>query len=50
MSATMASQGDWVQLEQSDIHQVWNMATIVKESFSQTAIGGNTKPDEESSQ
>lgn len=26
------------------------MATIVKESFSQTAIGGNTKPDEESSQ
>jgi hypothetical protein len=38
MSATMARQGGPVQLEQSDMHLVLNMAIMAKESFSRAAI------------
>jgi len=38
MSATMARQGGWVQLEQSDMHQALNMAKMAKGGFSRTAI------------
>jgi hypothetical protein len=38
MSATMARQGGWVQLEQSNMHLALNMAKIAKGGFSQTAI------------
>ena len=36
MSATMAMQGGWVQLEQSDMHLVLNMAKMAKEGFLHT--------------
>jgi hypothetical protein len=39
MSATMARQGGWVQLEQSDMRLALNMATMAKEGFSRAAIG-----------
>ena len=38
MSATMASQGRWVQLEQSDMPLALNMAKMAKEGFSRAAI------------
>jgi hypothetical protein len=38
MSATMASQGGRVQLEQSDLRLVLNMAKMVKEGLSRAAI------------
>jgi len=38
MSATMARQGGWVQLEQSDMCLALNMAKMTKEGFSHTAI------------
>src|SRR5882757_4333957 len=38
MSATMARQGGRVQLEQSDMHLVLNMAKMAKEGFSRAAI------------
>jgi len=38
MSATMARQGGWVQLKQSDMCLALNVATMAKEGFSRTAI------------
>jgi len=38
MSATMARQGGWVQLEQSDRRLAFNMAKMAKEGFSRAAI------------
>ena len=38
MSATMARQGGWVQLEQSDMHLALNMAKMAKGGFSTGAI------------
>jgi len=38
MSATMASQGGWVQLEQSDMRLALNMTKMVKGGFSRTAV------------
>jgi len=38
MSATMARQGGWVQLEQSDMRLVLNMAKMAKEGFLRAAI------------
>ena len=38
MSATMARQGGRVQLEQSEMRLVLNMAKMAKESFSRAAI------------
>jgi hypothetical protein len=38
MSATMARQVGWVQLEQSDICLVLNMAKMAKEGFSRAVI------------
>jgi len=38
MSATMARQGGWVQLEQSDMRLALNMAKMAKGGFSRTAI------------
>jgi len=38
MSANMARQGGWVQLEQSDMRLALNMAKIAKEGFSCAAI------------
>jgi len=38
MSATMASQGGRVQLEQSDMCLALNMAKMAKEGFSRAAI------------
>jgi len=38
MSATMARQEGWVQLEQSDLRLALNMAKMAKEGFSRTAI------------
>jgi len=38
MSATMARQGDRVQLEQSDMHLALKMAKMAKEGFSRAAI------------
>jgi len=34
MSATIARQGGWVQLEQADMHLALNMAKMAKEGFS----------------
>ena len=33
MSATMARQGGWVQLEQSDMRLAMNMANMAEEGF-----------------
>ena len=41
MSATMARQGGWVQLEQSDMRLMLNMAKMAKEGFSRAAIEEN---------
>jgi hypothetical protein len=38
MSATMARQGGWVQLEQSNMGVALNMAKMAKGGFSRTAI------------
>jgi len=38
MSATMATQGGRVQLEQSDMRLALNMAKMAKEGFSRAAI------------
>jgi hypothetical protein len=38
MSATMARQGGWVQLEQSAMCLVLNMAKMAKDGFSHAAI------------
>jgi hypothetical protein len=38
MSATMARQGRWVQLEQSDMHLALNMAKMANKGFSCAAI------------
>jgi len=38
MSATLARQGGWVQLEQSDIRLALNMAKMAKEGFLRAAI------------
>jgi hypothetical protein len=38
MSATMARQGGQVQLEQSDMHPVLNMAKMAKDGFSCAAM------------
>jgi len=38
MSATMARQGGWVQLEQSDMHLALNMAKMAQGGFSRAAI------------
>jgi len=38
MSATMARQGGWVQLEQSDMRLVLNMSKMANEGFSHTVI------------
>ena len=38
MSATMARQGGWVQLEQSDMRLALNIAKMAKEGFSCAAI------------
>jgi len=38
MLATMARQGGWVQLEQSNMRLALNMATMAKEGFSRTTI------------
>jgi len=38
MSATMARQGGWVQLEQSEMRLGLNMAKMVKAGFSRAAI------------
>jgi len=38
MSATMASQGGWVQLEQSDMRRTLNMEKMAKGGFSRSAI------------
>jgi len=38
MSATMARQGGWVQLEQSDMHLALNMAKMAKWGFSRAPI------------
>ena len=38
MSATMARQGGWVQLEQSDMCLVLNMAKVAKGGFSRSAV------------
>jgi len=38
MSATMARQGDRVQLEQSDMSLTLDMAKMAKEGFSRAAI------------
>jgi hypothetical protein len=38
MSAIMSRQGGWVQLEQSDMRLVLNVAKMPKEGFSQAAI------------
>ena len=38
MSATMARQGGWVQLEQSHMHHTLNMANMAKEGFSRAGI------------
>jgi hypothetical protein len=38
MSATMARQGGWVQLEQSDMRLALNMAKMAKQGFSRAAI------------
>jgi len=38
MSATMARQGGWVQLEQSDMHLALNIAKRAKERFSRAAF------------
>jgi hypothetical protein len=38
MSATMARQGGWVQLEQSNMRLALNMAKRAKEGFSRAAI------------
>jgi len=40
MSATMARQGGWVQLEQSNLFLALNMANMAKEGFSRSAIEG----------
>jgi hypothetical protein len=41
MFATMARQGDCVQLEQSDIRLAWNMAKMAKAGFPHTAMVEN---------
>jgi hypothetical protein len=38
MSATIARQGGWVQLEQSNMHLALNMANMAKAGYSCTAI------------
>jgi hypothetical protein len=38
MSATMAKQGGWVQLDQSNMHLALSMAKMATEGFSQAAI------------
>jgi len=38
MSATMARQGGWVQLEQSDMHLTLNMAKMANGGFSLAGI------------
>ena len=38
MSAPMARQGGWVQLEQSDMRLALNMANMAKEGFLRAAI------------
>jgi hypothetical protein len=38
MSATMARQGGWVQLEQSNMRLVLNIAQMAKEGFSSVTI------------
>ena len=40
MSATMARQGGWVQLEKSDMRLPLNMAKIAKGGFWRAAIEG----------
>jgi hypothetical protein len=40
MSATMARQGGWVQLEQSDMSLALNIANMAKREFSHAAIKG----------
>jgi hypothetical protein len=41
MFATMARQGDCVQLKQSDIRLAWNMAKMAKAGFPHTAMVEN---------
>jgi len=38
MSATMARQGGWVQLEQSDMRLALNLAKMAKDGFSRAII------------
>jgi hypothetical protein len=38
MSSTMARQGGWVQLEQSDMRLALNMAKMAEEGFSRATI------------
>jgi len=38
MSATMARQGGWVKLEQSNMHLALNMAKMAKGGFLRTAV------------
>jgi len=49
MSAAVARQGGQVQLEQSDIHLILNMATMAKERFLHATIRENKFPDKDTS-
>jgi len=44
MSATMARQEGWVQLEQSDMHLTLNMATMAKGGYLLAAIEETQHP------
>jgi len=49
MTATMAREGGWVQLEQSDMSLALNMAKMAKGGFSHAAIEENTIADQDTS-